>query len=131
MAPRRRATANAPAASAAATAPAAAAPVAATISVADLSAAIRDSPSEPSSPEASEDEGEEVDALNKLLATYRLEDEEEDDVEIGGVGNPTKEDLQKLLGRRKNRLRAKARTLGMIHARFNDAVLQMKQIRLE
>ncbi|KAF9270911.1 hypothetical protein BGZ68_004624, partial [Mortierella alpina] len=100
-------------------------------------------------PEASEDEGEgpspmdtdeeshfsessqEVDALNKLLATFTVEDEEEEDLEIGGVGNPTKEDLQKLLSRRKDRLRARSRTIGLIHTRFHDAVIQMKHIRVE
>ncbi|KAG0012224.1 hypothetical protein BGZ81_001707 [Podila clonocystis] len=51
---------------------------------------------------------QEVDALNQLLTTFTIEDEEEEDFEIGGVGNPTKEDLQKLL-----------------------SLIQMKQIRVE
>ncbi|KAF9554972.1 hypothetical protein EC968_009198 [Mortierella alpina] len=140
MAPRRRSAANVPAA---------AAPAAEVTPPADPAAANRDSDSDFSGSEVSEDEGDEqspmdtsedahlsessqeVEALNRLLAIFTVEDEEEEDFEIGGVGNPTKEDLQKLLSRRKKRLVAKARTLGMIHARFNDAVLQMKQIRLE
>ena len=78
----------------------------------------------------SSESSQEVDALNQLLTAFTVEDEEEEDFEIGGVGNPTKEDLQKLLSRRKERLRARSRTIGLIHARYHDAVIQMRQIRV-
>ncbi|KAF9950736.1 hypothetical protein BGZ72_007655 [Mortierella alpina] len=69
--------------------------------------------------------------LNELLANFRLSDEEDEDFVVGGVDNPTKDDLQNLLSRYQGRLKRRAKMVGVIHARFNDTVSQIRQIRLE
>ncbi|KAF9944127.1 hypothetical protein BGZ72_002774, partial [Mortierella alpina] len=74
---------------------------------------------------------EEVNSLNELLANFRLSDEEDEDFEVGGVDDPTKDDLQNLLSRYQGRLKRRAKMVGVIHARFSGTVRQIRQIRLE
>ncbi|KAG0247475.1 hypothetical protein BG011_001421, partial [Mortierella polycephala] len=73
----------------------------------------------------------EVESLNQLFTMLDLENEDEEEVEIGSEGNPTKDDLLKLLCSYQKRLHKKANGKGLLLVRFNDAKQRLRRIQLE
>ncbi|KAF9555094.1 hypothetical protein EC968_009151, partial [Mortierella alpina] len=73
----------------------------------------------------------EVESLNELLAKFKLDDEEEDDPIVDGVDDPSKEDLQSLFKFYEGRYKRRAKMVGVIHARFNATIREIRRIRVD
>ncbi|KAG0345409.1 hypothetical protein BGZ54_005574, partial [Gamsiella multidivaricata] len=78
-----------------------------------------------------QDTSKEVESLNRLLQMLAMEDEEEEEIEIRNEGNPTKDDLLKLLQAYQNRLVKKTSGKGLLLVGFNDAKQRLRRVQLD
>jgi hypothetical protein len=73
----------------------------------------------------------EVEAMNQLFDLLVLVEDKGAEVEIGSAGNPTKEDLDKLLRSYERRLANRVNSKALLLVRFNDAKMRLKRIQLD
>ena len=74
---------------------------------------------------------QDAEQLNALFSMLDVEEDEEEDEEVGSGEDPTKDDLVKLLKKYEKRLAKKATAKGKLLFRFNEAKLKLRKLPLE